>query len=67
MSVCIFDLNRAVVHPGGVQGESLPALSSISRQYLGGGGRPEAPNEEEIILYYSAGVILPGVEGVLVV
>ena len=53
--------------PARVEGEPLPGLSSIHRQHLRGGGRVPAPNQEEPLLQYCAGVVQPGVEGVLVV
>ena len=60
--------------PARVEGEPLPGLPPVHRQNLCGGGRVQAPHkepfasyEEEPLLYHCAGVVPPGVEGVLVV
>ena len=66
-SDCQSDLDRAVFLPARVYGEPLPGLSPVNRQHLCGGGRDIAPNKEEPLLQYCAGVGLPGVEGVLIV
>ena len=71
MSVCQSDLDRAVAVSARVEGEPLPGLSSVHRQHLCGGGGGEAivtaPHEEETLLQNCAGVVIPFVEGVLVV
>ena len=66
-SDCQSHLDRAVVPPARVEGETLPGLPPVHRQHLCGGGRVTAPHQEEPLLQHCAGVPLPGVEGVLVV
>ena len=66
-SDCQSHLDRAVFLPARVEGEPLPGLSPVHRQHLSGGGRDIAPNKEEPFLQHRAGVVVPGVEGVLVV
>ena len=67
ISVCQSDLDRAVALPARVKREALPGLPPVPRQHLRGGGRVIAPNKEETLLQHCAGVVCPGVEGVLVV
>ena len=56
-----------MVLPARVEGEPLPGIPPVHRQHLCGGGRPAAPHKEETLLQHCAGVVVPGVEGVLVV
>ena len=67
VSVCQSDLDRAVLFPASVEGEPLPGLPPVHWQHLRGGGRVTASYEEEPLLQHCAGVVPPGVEGVLVV
>ena len=64
---CQYHLDRAVSVPTRVEGESLPGLSPAHRQQLSGGGGVGASHEEQPLLQHCAGVVVPGVEGVLVV
>ena len=67
VSVCQSDLDRAVIIPASVEVPPLPGLPPVHRQHLRGGGRVVASHKEEPLLKHCAGVVLPGMEGVLVV
>ena len=56
-----------MVLPDSVKVPPLHGLPPVHRQHLRGGGRVIAPHQEETLLQHCAGVVYPGVEGVLVV